>query len=377
MLPLEALVEESRRQLTVCNACRYCEGYCSVFPALELRPELRVVDVAHLANLCHECGACLQACMYAPPHEFGVDIPKALREVREATYVEYAWPRRIATMLWAHPYRAIIATLMVGWISAVITALALTGDAVVKPHLGPGAFYAVVPWLAMMVPALIATAFVLAVIAGSIRSFWRSGPRIKMGQPVAWVRAVWDALRLRNLTGGGPGCPYPDRERPSNIRRRLHHLIFYGVAADFASTISAAVYQDVQGQLPPYPIWSLPVVLGSVGGVAIIIGCSGMLYLRYVAWKRSGERPSASGIAFLVVLNLVSITGMALLAFRSSPALGALLTAHLATLVALYATLPYGKFVHGAFRLAALLRNRFDEIDVEKTYEPTIGTRSM
>ena len=26
---------EADRQLTICNACRYCEGYCAVFPALE------------------------------------------------------------------------------------------------------------------------------------------------------------------------------------------------------------------------------------------------------------------------------------------------------------------------------------------------------
>jgi citrate/tricarballylate utilization protein len=44
--------------------------------------------------------------------------------------------------------------------------------------------------------------------------------------------------------------------------------------------------------------------------------------------------------------------------------LGALLTIHLATLFALYFTLPYGKFVHGAYRFAALLRNRLDEVGV-------------
>jgi citrate/tricarballylate utilization protein len=23
---------EARRQMEICNACRYCEGYCAVFP---------------------------------------------------------------------------------------------------------------------------------------------------------------------------------------------------------------------------------------------------------------------------------------------------------------------------------------------------------
>ena len=31
------LLAEAERQLDICNACRYCEGYCAVFPALERR----------------------------------------------------------------------------------------------------------------------------------------------------------------------------------------------------------------------------------------------------------------------------------------------------------------------------------------------------
>ncbi len=28
---------EARRDFEICNACRYCEGYCAVFPAMGLR----------------------------------------------------------------------------------------------------------------------------------------------------------------------------------------------------------------------------------------------------------------------------------------------------------------------------------------------------
>ena len=64
---LADLLTEANRQLTICNACRYCEGYCAVFPALERRSVLREGDLALLANLCHDCRACYQACMYTPP----------------------------------------------------------------------------------------------------------------------------------------------------------------------------------------------------------------------------------------------------------------------------------------------------------------------
>src|SRR6186997_3479953 len=91
-LPLTAAEAEVARQLQICNACRYCEGFCAVFPAMTRRLEFAKADIHYLANLCHGCGACLHACQYAPPHEFAVNVPKAMAEVRGQTYVDYAWP---------------------------------------------------------------------------------------------------------------------------------------------------------------------------------------------------------------------------------------------------------------------------------------------
>ena len=31
---LTGTIAEARRQVEICNACRYCEGYCAVFPAI-------------------------------------------------------------------------------------------------------------------------------------------------------------------------------------------------------------------------------------------------------------------------------------------------------------------------------------------------------
>ncbi len=84
--------EETRRIMQICNACRYCEGFCAVFPAMERRRTFTEGDTAYLANLCHNCGACYHACQYAPPHEFGVNVPQTLSERRVETYADYAWP---------------------------------------------------------------------------------------------------------------------------------------------------------------------------------------------------------------------------------------------------------------------------------------------
>ena len=98
MLPADPIAHGAH-VLTVCNACRYCEQYCPVFPAMEQRATFARVDLAYLANLCHNCGECLYACQYAPPHEFGINVPRTLAEIRLASYEDYAWPRPLAALV--------------------------------------------------------------------------------------------------------------------------------------------------------------------------------------------------------------------------------------------------------------------------------------
>ena len=74
--------QEVARVMQICNACRYCEGFCAVFPAMTRRRHFNEGDVGYLSNLCHNCGACYHACQYAPPHEFGVNVPQAFAAAR-------------------------------------------------------------------------------------------------------------------------------------------------------------------------------------------------------------------------------------------------------------------------------------------------------
>src|SRR6185369_17254087 len=97
-MPLPDATSEARRMLEICNACRYCEGFCAVFPAMERRREFSVGDLKYLSNLCHDCRGCYYACQYAPPHEFAVNLPRSLAAVRAETYVDYVWPRPLAIL---------------------------------------------------------------------------------------------------------------------------------------------------------------------------------------------------------------------------------------------------------------------------------------
>jgi citrate/tricarballylate utilization protein len=49
-------LREADRLMTICNACRYCEGLCAVFPAMEMRRTFAAGDLNYLANLCHQSG---------------------------------------------------------------------------------------------------------------------------------------------------------------------------------------------------------------------------------------------------------------------------------------------------------------------------------
>jgi citrate/tricarballylate utilization protein len=64
---------------------------------------------------------------------------------------------------------------------------------------------------------------------------------------------------------------------------------------------------------------------------------------------------------FIALLLATSTTGLALLAGRDSSALGLLLALHLGAVMAMFVTLPYGKFAHGLYRTAALLKSAIEK----------------
>jgi len=146
--------------LQICNACRYCEGFCAVFPAMTRRLEFGKADVNYLANLCHNCGACLFACQYAPPHEFAVDVPRAMARVRVETYTEYAWPGEFGAL-----YRhngLVVALATAGGLALFLLLAAGTKGSLFHAPLA-GDFYAVFPHNLLV--AMFAPVFLFALLA--------------------------------------------------------------------------------------------------------------------------------------------------------------------------------------------------------------------
>ena len=210
--------------------------------------------------------------------------------------------------------------------------------------------------------------FSIFALAKGAANFWKDAGAKDRITVSAIAIALWDTITLKNLGGGGDGCN-DNSERFSMRRRYLHHAMAGGFMLCFAATTVGFIYHSFLGWPAPYPFISLPVVLGTVGGVLLTIGTVGLFAMKLVEDPIPAARRMLGGdVAMLVLLALAAITGLFLLAVRASGAMGIALAIHLGFILALFLVLPYSKMVHGVYRSAALLRRA-----VERDMKPLGG----
>jgi citrate/tricarballylate utilization protein len=223
---------------------------------------------------------------------------------------------------------------------------------------GTGAFFRIIPlWL---INLLAGASFLYAIVAmamGGLR-YWRGTAFGAGGVGAAAAKdAAIDILTLRNLGGGGHGCNDLD-DGFAQHRRWLHHAMFYGFLLCFAATTAGAIYHHVLGWHSPHAFWSLPVQLGTWGGVLLCIGTAGLIAVKMLTDPAPVARRVLGGeYAMLALLFLIGATGLLLLALRHTGAMGVLLALHFGLVLALFVGLPYSKMVHGVYRALALLRH--------------------
>ncbi len=339
------LIHEARRQVEICNACRYCEGYCSVFPALQRWKEFSGGEMIQLANLCHNCRGCYYACQYTEPHEFALNLPKALAEVRAESWERLAWPGGVARLF----QRSGVAVAL-----ALVAALAtmFAAASALRPASGEG-FYADLSHGAMVAIFTPAFLFPLVAVAVALRRYWREigGATVRFAHLRA---ALANAARLRELSGGqGQGCNFEREDRYSNARRHAHQAVLYGFLLCFAATAAGTVMHYAFAWQAPYGFFTPPKLLGVPGGLLLIVGTAALVWLKTRADGELGAPRAWGGeMAFVLLLFLTAATGLALYAFGGA----GLLAIHLGAVLAFFLLTPYSKMVHGFFRLAALTR---------------------
>ncbi|MTW21224.1 tricarballylate utilization 4Fe-4S protein TcuB [Allochromatium palmeri] len=364
---------EARRVLGICDACGYCNGFCDLFEAARRRSALTDADLAHLANLCHACRNCFQACQYAPPHVFAVNVPRTLARMRHQSYLDHVWPQTFAPLL-NHPVATVIGVTLgaILLLFALVLAFAPAGGGLaIETGATAGAFYRVLPWTLMVGLGVLPLGWSALAIGLGWRRYWglTRPRRATTGEArrrwCAWRTTLADILNLRNLRGGGVGCNDLDA-RFSPWRRWLHQTLLGGLGLSFAATLAATFYHHGLGLQAPYPLLSPPVLLGTLGGIALMIASLGLGWLEW----RTAPEPIASESrrldqAFLGLLLAVAGSGLALLLWRATPAMASLLVVHLGTVLAFFMLLPYSKFVHAGYRAIALRCESLDPVSID------------
>jgi citrate/tricarballylate utilization protein len=341
---------EARRQIEICNACRYCEGFCAVFPAMTLHRSFPDGEMVQFANLCHACQGCFHACQYTAPHEFDLNIPRVLAELRAESWERFVRPSWLARLVQGRGVA--VAALAVVALAAMLAAIAA-----LRPADGTG-FYAHLSHAAMVTIFLPAFLAPLAVTGLALRDYWRAvgGAPLRIAHVLA---ALGDVARLRNLSGGAQGaCHYEKGDRPSTARRHAHQAMFWGFVLCFAATSSGTVMHYALDWPAPYGLLTPPKLFGIPGGILMVIGGAWLAALKLRADPALGSPGRWGGeMAVTLLLVLVAASGLALWAATGTGAVASLLALHLGAVLALFLLIPYSKLVHGAFRLAALMRD--------------------
>lgn len=366
---VSAHAREVRRVLEICNACRYCEGFCATFTTLSRRREVTWSDLDYLTNLCHQCTACYHACQYAPPHEFAVNAPLAFSRLRADSYRRYAWPGFLGALFERNGLVVALATAVVLTLTLLLGSLVVNRETLVSQQLQPGAFYQIVSH--EFIVATAGSVFALGIVSMlvSVRRFWKDcGSAQGRVSPGALWQAVKSAATLRYLGGGhGAGCN-TENEAFSNRRRIFHQFTMWGFLLCFAATCVATVYEYGLGQLAPFGYFSPPVLLGTLGGIGLLVGPAGLTWVKLRSDTRPADlRQYGMDFGFLALLFFVSLTGLLLLGLRETTAMGVLLLVHLGFVFSLFLVFPYSKFVHAIYRFAALVIFHDEELRKQPT----------
>lgn len=369
-----ATENESIRQYMICNACRHCEGFCPVWDAMERRNFLDAKDIKYFSYLCHDCRDCFYACPYSEPHEYGLNIPKLNSDTRVEIHRNETWPKPLTRIL-NGTYVAGTGVLLISAVLLFLVVIYLSGlSSLYSPQ---PSVYSVVPYDFLVIVGMVLGIYVIAMWMIQGAFFWRDigGDRSSILKLKYHFLAIKDVISHRWFKGGGVGCDYP-QENGTKTRMIFHMLMFFGILLAIVATSSAAVIQHLIGYLPPYPLLSLPVLSGTSGGLMIIVGSIGFLYMKSISDKSKANSTMIKMDYWVVYLLLfTAITGMFALITRSYSYMGLVFLIHLTFVGTLYIIAPYSKLNHIIFRYLAIVKEKSEVGEQLKAVKTTSFAR--
>jgi len=348
--------------LKKCFQCATCSVVCKLSPEENPFPRKEMIWAQWGLRdklmkdpdvwMCYNCNDCSVHCpREAKPGE-------VLAAVRNYSFMDYAFPKFMGKALSQAKYLP----LLFGFPIILLLLVLGTSD---LPD-GPILFREFLPYVYVDAAAAIFTVLVLTAIIVGVRRFWAN---LKEGSPgtqagsvsmVEFVKSSILPVVIRVLKQE----KFADCEANS-IRYYGHLGIFYGFMLCFITTsiVAGCIWLEMvfpqweDFLLPPWSLFSVVKVLGNAGGLAIVAGCTIVLYNRYANKEKAGAFTYQDALFTWVVL-LVAITGLVTQFARMTDiALVAYLVygIHLVLVFFLLAYLPYSKFMHMVFRFVALV----------------------
>jgi len=347
---LSTTIASPLRSMQICNACRYCENLCAVFPAMTDMREFDENSLDYLSNLCHQCGACFEACQYAPPHAFAVNVKQALNEQRAASYARFSPSPKFWKL--ADRLGAFSGLLIAAFFTLILCVGAgLQSSTSLSMNAG-GDFYQYMPHSTMALLGFVSFAFgIIGSLVAGIRFSRQCG--VTGTTREAWNGALKDATTLRYL---GDDLCGAERGGLRQWQKVFHHLMTGGFMLCFLSTSLGTLTHYVLGVPAPYPWYSATGLTGTLGGLTMLAGTSGLVFLKMYRPASGDDSTRAMDISLVTLLWGVASTGLVLRLLGHSEGQGWLLFIHLGFVFAFFVTLPFSKMIHIPFRLIALAR---------------------
>ncbi len=340
------IYDEGLRQFRICNACRYCEGYCAVWDAMERKPDLLSSDLKYYSNLCHDCRDCYYVCPYTGEHEFQINIPRVLSQIRIETYGENIVPKRLFPLV-KRPYLSWGIVLLFCLAFTFFLAVDVEGPSVLVRPASIGA--AVIPDLYFKMLSIILYSYVLVMWAIEGSRYWDS---IKVQDMKVVSKdvtgAVSDAFSHRYFRGGQSGCSYP-RESVSSVRMIAHMGVLFGFILDL---FTIAFYPGLTAGL----VW-----LYIIGAAGMSVGSLLLLTTKSVSNQElASDSMKSYDYPFTMTIFITGITGVIFPVVSGTSLYSGFFLVHVALVAGIYLMAPFSKFIHPVFRFLSLLRNRME-----------------